>query len=145
VKASNDQTFLGFTFTLPPGFTFKEENSQTAKSPIPDNAPTTEYFRSYQDSAGHGLYLFCWDGPPLFERGPMVAEEQWVLTIGSEKATASLTSMFFGTKQRVLTAHFRGPAPLKYRYLIYTNSLDKNVFNTLLTSGHFASAQPPSP
>lgn len=139
VAATKEQTFLDLSLTLPARFVLKEENTQQAKSPIPDNAPTTEYFRSYQDDRGQGLYFFCWDGPPLFERGPMDAAEQWTTLIGGEKATVSLTSLFFGKPQRVLVAHFVGPAPKKYRYMIYTNLVDKAAFAAILASGRFAS------
>jgi hypothetical protein len=141
VKPGSEQTFSGLTFLLPFGYAKKDETTQTGKSPIPDNPPTTEYFRSYQDKDGHGIYLFGWNGPPLFDRGPMSADENWDVIVGSETAKVSLTNIFFGQQQHVLVAHFFAPGK-KVRYLIYTNLVDKPAFNALLKSIRFANPQP---
>jgi hypothetical protein len=71
------------------------------------------------------LCLFHWDGFPLRDRGPMVAERQWDVTLDGRPATLALTSVFFGARQKVLAVHFED-APRGHRYLIYMKLLGKD-------------------
>ncbi|MBI5478272.1 MAG: hypothetical protein HY906_05410 [Deltaproteobacteria bacterium] len=137
MTAPSDQTFAELSFTLPAGFTRKDSTEEEVASPIPGAPPTVEHFRSYVDAAGRGIYFFHWDGIPVRDRGPMVVAEKWEATVGGEKATVSLTSTFFGREQRVLVAHFAGPAPKGKRYMIYTTFVDKAAFGALLASVRF--------
>lgn len=137
MTATTQQTFHGLSFKLPASFLKKDDTHEKISSPIPGAAPGIEYFRSYADSAGNGIYLFCWDGTNGRDRGPMAVDKQWETTIGSEPVRVSLTNTFFGAKKRVLAAHFAGPAPKQNRYLIYTTLVDETMFNALLLSARF--------
>lgn len=137
MTATAQQTFQGLSIKIPTTFLMKDDTHEKVSSPIPGAAPGTEHFRSYVDSAGNGIYLFCFDGTNGRDRGPMAVDKQWETTIGSETVRVSLTSVFFGAKKRVLAAHFSGPAPKQSRYLIYTTLVDEAMFNALLSSARF--------
>jgi hypothetical protein len=129
-------SFAGLALTPPAAFSLKDDTTEKVRSPIPGAPPTVERFRSYQDRAGHAIYLFSWDGLPR-DRGPMAVAEQWKTTVGGEPATVSLTSMFFGRQQQVLVTHVVGPAPARNRYMIYTTLLDRPAFAAMLASARF--------
>jgi hypothetical protein len=137
VTARSEHVIAGLAFAVPVGYTLKSSTEERVPVPIPGAPPTVEHFRRFEDGAGHGLHLFAWDGTPVRDRGPMVVAEKWDATVGGEKATVSLTSTFFGREQRVLVAHFAGPAPKRDRYLIYTTLVDKAAFGALLASARF--------
>lgn len=137
VTAMTQQSFQELSIKIPASFVMKDNTQEKIASPIPGAAPGVESFRSYVDSAGNAIYLFCWDGTNGRDRGPMAVDKQWETTIGSEPVKVSLTNMFFGAKKRVLTAHFSGPAPKEKRYLIYTTLVDEAMFNALLQSARF--------
>lgn len=127
-------TFDELSYPAPAGLTLKYDTSEDIPSRIPDASPDKEQFRSYVDAAGHELNLFSFRGLG-HERGPMKAEESWELTVGGRDARLSRTSMFFGTKQELLTAHFDGPSGANY--LVYTNRLDRPAFEAFLRTLSF--------
>jgi hypothetical protein len=117
-----EQRFGNLRFSLPTTFRQVADTSENTPSPIPGAPPTREHFLSYHSSDGQGIYFFHWEGYPTRDYGPMVAEQQWEVPIDGQKAHISLTAIFFGDKQRVLTAHFA--APNGDRYLIYQKTKD---------------------
>ena len=120
-----EQRFGALAFPLPEEFLQADDTTEEVRGPIPEAPPGREHFRSYNGPGGLALYLFHWDGAPGRDRGPMAAEEQWEASVCGQKATVSLTKLFFGLEQRVLTAHFsdaRGD-----RYLIYAKTADPKV------------------
>jgi len=130
------EAFEQLTFSPPSGFARRDDKIEKRGSPIPGET-STEHFRSYAGPTGQGIYLFHWDGFPGPDRGPMVAVETWPATVGGEAATISRTSMFFGTKQEVLVAHFKGPAPRRQQYLIYAKGLDRPAFAALIAGARW--------
>jgi hypothetical protein len=117
-----EQSFGNLRFSLPTTFRQVDDTSEDTPSPIPGAPPTREHFRSYSSSDGQGSYFFHWESYPTRDRGPMVAEQEWQVLIDGQKGHISLTTIFFGDKQRVLTAHFA--APNGDRYLIYQKTKD---------------------
>ena len=117
-----EQRFGNLRFSLPATFRLADDTSEDISPLIPGTPPTRESFRSYASADGQGLYLFHWEGFPTRDRGPMVADQEWQVLIDGQKGLVSLTTTFFGTKQRVLTAHFT--APNGDRYLIYQKTKD---------------------
>ena len=117
-----EQRFGNLRFSLPTTFRQVADTSEDTPSPIPGAPPTREHFRSYSSSDGQGIYFFHWESYPTRDRGPMVAEQEWQVLIDGQKGHISLTTIFFGAKQRVLTAHFA--APNGDRYLIYQKTKD---------------------
>jgi hypothetical protein len=117
-----EQRFGSLIFSLPATFRQVDDTSEDIPSPIPGAPPTHEHFRSYASPDGQGLYFFHWESYPTRDRGPMVAEQEWHVLIGSQEGIVSLTTTFFDMEQRVLTAHFA--APNGNRYLIYQKTKD---------------------
>jgi hypothetical protein len=137
---SDKNTFVELVLTLPPGFTLGDDTRTDVPSPIPGQAAAAEYFRSYTGPRGRGLYFFAWDGHPTRDRGPMMAVETWKAPVGSQEASVSRTSHFFGQEQEVLAAHFEGPPPARRRYMIYTKPADRAMFDALLSAIRFSPA-----
>ena len=121
-QASTEQTFDELRFPAPDGFTLKDDTTETIPSAIPGSEPAVERFRSYFDAAGKSMSLFSFRGFSGRDRGPMKADETWTRQVAGREARLSRASMFFGTNQNVLTAHFEGPSGAQY--LVYTTRLD---------------------
>ena len=128
-------SFDELVYPPPAGYTLKDDTSEDIESPIPGGAPAQERFRSYVDAAGNGLYMFCFRGFSGRDRGPMKADESWTLQVGGREAVLSKASMFFGTEQNLLTAHFEGPS--EATYVVYTNRLDRSAFEAFLSTIRF--------
>jgi hypothetical protein len=109
-------------FSLPATFRQVADTSEDTPALFPGVPPTREHFRSYTSPDGQWISFFRWEGVPTRDRGPMVAEQEWQVLIDGQQGRVSLTSIFFRTPQRVLTAHFS--APDGDRYLIYQKTRD---------------------
>ncbi|MCL2777970.1 MAG: hypothetical protein FWD73_08195 [Polyangiaceae bacterium] len=129
-------TFVDLVLNLPSGFTLDDDTRDEELSNF--GTRSVEHFRSYNDAGGQRLLFFAWDGMPLHDRGPMVAAEKWKVRIDSVEANVSRTSLFFGRKQEVLVAHFKGPSPARRQYMIYTTRVDKAAFDALLAGIRFS-------
>ena len=127
--------FDELAYPAPAGFTLKDDTYEDIASPIPGGQPASERFRSYVDAGGNGIYLFCFRGFSGRDRGPMKAEASWTLKLDGREARLSETSMFFGTQQHLLTAHFDGPSGADY--LVYTTRIDRPAFETFLRTLSF--------
>ena len=114
--------FGGLALALPPEFVQVGDTTDESPSRIPGEASTREDFRSYKAPDGVWIFLFHWNGFPTHDRGPMATEQEWEAQIGGQPGKISLTRIFFGIEQRVLTAHFQ--APNGDRYLIYMKTAD---------------------
>lgn len=137
-KTPDMLTFVDLLLPSELGLVVVDDTRDQVPSPIPEAAPSVEYFRSYRDGGEPHLFLFTWDGFPTRDRGPMQAVESWTLAIDTSEAKVSRTSLFFGQAQEVLVAHFEGPAPAKRRYMIYTKRPDRGAFEALLRGIRFA-------
>jgi hypothetical protein len=117
-----EQRFGNLIFSLPATFRQVADTSEDTPALFPGVPPTREHFRSYTSADGQGIYFFRWEGVPTRDRGPMVVEQEWPVLIDGQNGRVSLTTLFFRTPQRVLTAHFS--ASDGDRYLIYQKTKD---------------------
>ena len=148
-ETSADQKLPGerlgrLAYPVPKGFKKKAESKDAIPSPVPGAKPTNETYRSYEGPKGSQLVFFHWDGFPHRDRGPMQADKSWPVVIDGQKGTVTLTKMFFGTQQRVLVAHFRGPGG--HVFLAYQATADpknkapeRSPFMAMLGTFRFAS------
>lgn len=120
-------TLGGLSYTPPPGFRLVGEQQEEVPSPIPDDKPSVERFRSYQDSAGRTLALFCWERGPFRDYGPIEVEQEQGATVAGEPARLCRTSLFFGLPQKVLVAYFADPEQRDRSYMVYLTGSGKDT------------------
>jgi hypothetical protein len=135
--ATRESTFAGIRFAVPEGCLEKADTVEQFPSLlVPHVPPTHAWCRRYEHASGHHFTFLCWDGLPG-DRGPLVAEARWEVTVDHRTAQVSLATTFFRVAQRVLVAHLEGPRPASRRYLLYTDLEDTAAFERLLSSIRF--------
>jgi hypothetical protein len=132
--ATREATFAGVRFRVPGELQPAADTVEVLHGPVAHFPPAHEWFRSFTDTAGHHLSLFCWDASPR-DRGHMVAAESWAPKVAGRTARVHLVTTFFRVQQDLLVAHFDGPR--HRQYLVYTNVLDRLAFERMLAGMRF--------
>jgi len=118
------------SLTLPSEYQPRATRTETFPLPGPAGAKTNEEFRSWLAPGGKELYLFYWT-PSARDLGPMAIAAEFPARVAGQDTKIIETSMFMGTKQRVLVAHL-GFKDQRASAMIYAIGLDRREFESIL-------------
>jgi hypothetical protein len=118
------------SLTLPSEYQPRSTRTQSFPLPGPPGTRTNEEFRSWVAPGGKELYLFYWT-PSARDLGPMAVAAEFPARVAGQDTKIIETSVFMGTKQRVLVAHL-GFKDQKASAMIYAVGLDRREFESIL-------------
>ena len=126
----NEYELGSLRFKLPEGYIETSRVEDQIDSHIPDQAPTIEYFISFQNALDEKIYLFYWQGFPWRGYGPMSIKETYTVKIGNHEFKIIRTNMFMGDEKEVLVTH--AELPNNDRFMIYSPDIRLAEFKKFL-------------
>jgi hypothetical protein len=118
------------SLTLPSEYQLRSNRTESFPLPGPPGMRTNEEFRSWVAPGGRTLTFFYWTPSPR-DLGPMAIVSQFPARVAGQDTRIIETSMFMGTKQRVLVAHL-GFKDQKASAMIYAVGVDRREFESIL-------------
>jgi hypothetical protein len=118
------------SLTLPSEYQLRDTRTESFPVPGPPGMRTNEEFRSWVAPGGRELTFFYWTPYPR-DLGPMAITSQVPARVAGQDTRIIETSMFMGTKQRVLVAHL-GFKDQKASVMIFAKGVDRREFVSLL-------------
>jgi hypothetical protein len=118
------------SLTLPSEYQLRSNNTDSFPVPGPPGMRTSEEFRSWVAPGGRTLYFFYWTPYPR-DLGPMAIVSESPARVAGQDTKIIETSLFMGTKQRVLVAHL-GFKDQKASAMIYAAGVDRGEFESIL-------------
>jgi hypothetical protein len=128
------------SLSLPAAYGLSANSSEQVPLPGPPGFYATEEFRSWQAPGGKTLHLFFWVPRAPRDLGPMEVTAEWAVSVAGQSTKVFETSMFMGSKQRVLVTylHFTNP---EANAMLYASGLERREFETLLSGVKIVTTQ----
>jgi hypothetical protein len=120
------------TLSLPAEYRLSANSSKQGELPGPPGFYATEEFRSWEAPGGKALHLFFWVPRAPRDLGPMQVAAEWAVSVAGQSTKVFETSIFMGSKQRVLVTylHFTNP---EANAMLYASGLEPCEFEALLS------------
>jgi hypothetical protein len=120
------------SLSLPAAYRLSANSSEQVGLPGPPGFYATEEFRSWQAPDGKTLHLFFWVPRAPRDLGPMQVAAEWAVSIAGQSTKVFETSIFMGSKQRVLVTylHFTNP---EANAMLYASGIEPLEFEALLS------------